>query len=97
MTNTTTRPALRVTAVCSFCGWRFDATDNRPGKGLLLPCEDIAGKLCCDACLCDHCGHGHPAAADLEQCPADDETSPADDDFDYDAWTDAIRCVLAGR
>lgn len=87
MTNTI---AFRVTAVCTFCARRFDAT--------AIPCEDIGERLCCPDCVCDYCGHGHATETDSALCEGDSRYPAGElSDFDYDAWTDSIRHTLTER
>lgn len=76
MTNTI---AFRVIAACSFCGRRFDVPLTRivatrfgvALPSLQLPCEDVAEKLCCVDCLCDHCGHGHVTRDEMDYCESE--------------------------
>lgn len=98
MTNTLA--SVRIIARCSFCTRRFTVTNSYRNEsgGLSLTCDDLDDHLCCDDCLCAHCGHGHVTETDAALCEGD-ALYPAGEvsDFDYDAWSDAVRHQLTER
>lgn len=80
---------VTVTVRCSFCARSF-APSALNGNLIML---DTGDRLCCDACLCSGCGHGHATAAEFDACYAtmdlsDDEILFLDSDAAYELQRD---------
>lgn len=92
---------ITITAYCSFCARKFDATDTAVMKARGsskvvdgIVCEGVDGRLCCDDCLCSNCGSGHPTDADYDQCELGDAAGV--DTFDPDRLRDLLYADRSG-
>lgn len=77
---------------CSHCDRDFTPKTCPAG---IPEFTDVHGKVCCDVCYCDVCGHGHPTADEHDLCAGADESGEreADPDLPREIAQDALLGV----
>lgn len=82
------------TAKCSYCARKFNASPQA-FDACAPQCDDRAGRLCCDDCLCAECGDGHITEAEHLECEQE-ARFPDGPDFDTDLLYEQGRDALSG-
>lgn len=73
--------SVRITARCSFCTRTFTPPrDEDTGSPLV---EDTGGRITCELCECEYCGHGHAIEVDRAACLAEREALRAEHQLQF--------------